>query len=32
MNSIHENKLNNISESSLVHDLLNPSKHTKIIE
>ena len=28
MNSIHNNKINNISEWNLPYDILNPSKHT----
>ena len=31
MNLIHDNKLNNIAEFNLFHDILNPSKHTKSI-
>ena len=29
MNCIHENKVNNIVEYNWLHDILNPSKHTK---
>ena len=30
MTYIHENKLNKISKCNLLHDILNPSKGTKI--
>ena len=29
MTCIHENKVNKISEINLLHDILNPYKHTK---
>ena len=29
MTCIHYNKVNNIDECNLLHDILNPSKHTK---
>ena len=29
MNRIHDNKLNNISECYLLHDIINASKRTK---
>ena len=31
MNCIHDNKVNKISECNLLHDIINPSKHTKNI-
>ena len=31
MNRIHSNKVNNIYEFNLLHDILNPYKHTKNI-
>ena len=31
MNSIHENKVNNIAHCHLLHDILNPYKRTKYI-
>ena len=31
MNCIHENKVNKISEYSLLHDIINPSKRIKNI-
>ena len=31
MNCIHDNEVNNIAELKLLHDILNPSKHTKNI-
>ena len=31
MNRIHDNKVNNIAECNLLHDMINPSKHTKNI-
>ena len=31
MIGIHENKVNKIAELDLLHDLLNPSKRTKIL-
>ena len=30
MNRINDNKVNNMVEFNLLHDILNPSKHTKI--
>ena len=32
MNRIHDNKVINISEYNLLHDVLNPSKRTKNIK
>ena len=31
MNRIHDNKVNNIAKCNLLHDMINPSKHTKNI-
>ena len=31
INLIHNNKVNNISECNLIHDILNPFKQTKNI-
>ena len=31
MNCIHDNKVNNISEYNLIHDIINPSKRTNNI-
>ena len=31
MNCIYDNKINNIAECNLLHDMLNPSKRTKDI-
>ena len=30
MTCIHQNEANKISEYNLLHDIINPSKHTKI--
>ena len=30
INYIHDNKVNSIAECNLLHDILNPTKHTKI--
>ena len=30
MTCIHENELNEIAECNLLHNIINPSKHTKI--
>ena len=32
MNHINDNKVNNISECNLLHDILNPYKSTKITD
>ena len=29
MNRIHDNKVNNIAEFNLIHDIINPPKRTK---
>ena len=31
MNCIHDNKVNNIAERNLLHDIINPYKHNKSI-
>ena len=31
MNFIHDNKINKIAECNLLHDILNPLKHTRNI-
>ena len=31
MNCIHGNKVNKIAECALLHDILNPPKHTKTL-
>ena len=30
MNHIHDNKVNNIAECNLLHEIINPYKQTKI--
>ena len=29
MTCIHDNKVNNMNECNLIHDMINPPKHTK---
>ena len=31
MNHMHDNEVNNIYELNLLHDIINPPKHTKIL-